>query len=114
MESKTAAEIAEALAPCIAAAGLVPISVEAKPGGEPPFDAFAVVDVLVGLEGTSAEEVYRKTRALERSINRAFGCGSRTGYYGAEDGCDDVPAGQALVQIDLLPFTLAADPSPSA
>lgn len=114
MENKTATEIADTLAPFIVAAGLAPISMEVKPGDEPPFDIFAVVDLRIGLDGTSPEEVLARTRALGHSINKAFGCEARIGYYGADEDCDDIPVGQALVQIDLLPFTLAADPSPRA
>ena len=52
-------------------------------------------------------------RALERAINMAYGCTSRTVYYSAEIGFEDVPAGHAMIEIDQLPFSLGSFPAPA-
>lgn len=58
------------------------------------------------VEMGDAAKVHAAMLKLEAAINRTWGGESRTGLYYAGIGYDEVPEGQAQIQIDLLPFSL--------
>jgi hypothetical protein len=51
--------------------------------------------------------VNRRMLAFEKAASHLLGGDCRTGLYYAEIGYDDVPEGQAMIQIDCLPITVA-------
>lgn len=114
MLNKTAEEIEEVLAPHLASAGISPLTVAVAPVDEPPFDDIPSARVYVSLEDMTSEEVHAAAMRFEEAFNRTFGCDVRTGYYSSELGYDDIPEGQAMIEIDMLPFTLSLTPSPRA
>jgi len=113
MKTLSADQIVAELAPFLAEAGIVQVSVEVRPYDEPPFDTHPVADVTFSLDGTSPEDAVRRMKALERAIGKAHGCSVRTGYYGREEGYDDIPDGHAMIEIDQLPFTLDRTSAPA-
>lgn len=107
MSEMTAEEIGAALVQLLSECGLEALSVEVRPEGEPPFDDMPLVDLFVSLDGTTPDEVHRKMEAFRIDLNHRFGCDARTGYYSAAIGYGDVPEGQAMIEVDQLPFVLA-------
>lgn len=67
-------------------------------------------EVPIGNLFVSADAGYKAVNArmlaFEKTAGRRLGGDCRTGLYYAEIGYDDVPAGQALIQIDCLPITI--------
>jgi hypothetical protein len=59
----------------------------------------------------SAKEGYgtvnRRMLAFEKAAMHRLGGECRMGLYYAEIGYDEVPAGQAMIQVDCLPITVA-------
>jgi len=107
-----AEQIQERLAPHLAAAGIVPLSMEVVPYDEPPFDTVPVVNVYVSLAGATPQEVHAAMLKAGKVMSKAFGETIDTGYYSPEIGYDDIPAGQAMLEFGGFPFSLA--PSRSA
>lgn len=80
-------------------------------------EEMGVVNLHVTME--TPERAFTFMQHMEAVINRTWGGEVRTGLYYAAIGYDDVPQGQALIQVDLLPFmvepksaTKAAAPKP--
>lgn len=104
----TADEIIDAIKPHLRDFDL--IRIEVKPYDGPPMDTLPVADVFVQLGGARRDLVADMGRAA-KAMSMAFGCEVRAGYYDAAIGYDDVPAGQAMLEFDGLPFVL--DPTPT-
>jgi hypothetical protein len=109
MDSLDAQEIADRISPHLKDLGLSVLSIEVT--GDELSSSIPVVDVVVSLEGTDRKTVHRKMLVAERAMSRAFGGDVRGGYYDASIGYE-MPKGQAQLQFDNLPFSLAAAPAP--
>ncbi|WP_327211268.1 hypothetical protein [Rhizobium leguminosarum] len=63
----------------------------------------------------SAKEGYRAVNrrmlAFEKAAMHQLGGDCRTGLYYAEIGYDDVPEGQAMIEVDCLPIVVAPSAS---
>jgi hypothetical protein len=110
MDTLSAEEIVERIKPHLEAAGLDVLSIKVEPTGEPPFDEQPTANVRVKLTGPSSR-THRKMIAAERSMSTAFRNDIRSGYYDAKIGYE-MPADEALLQFDCLPFLLSQPSAP--
>jgi hypothetical protein len=68
------------------------------------METMPILNVYVSM--VSPQRVHSDMKALEKNINAKWGGSCRTGLYYAEIGYDEVPEGQAQIQIDGLNFDL--------
>lgn len=109
MDSYTPDEAASILSDLAAAHGLEVLSFEVVEG-DFGWD-FPIANILVSA-ANGYNSVNDRMLALEAATPGAFGGECRTGLYFSEIGYDEVPAGQALIQIDCLPFAVLPPPAP--
>lgn len=103
---KTEAEFFEAFNPLLERSGLKVLSTEVKSYDEGVMEIIPNLTIAVSLEGTTSDTIYRTMKGLELAFNKLTKSDIRTGYYDAEIGYDEIPAGVAHIEIDCLPFFL--------
>jgi hypothetical protein len=108
MTAYTPEEAAEMLSTLAREQGLEVVSSEVVEGDfgwdVPMGNLFVLADRGYG-------DVHDRMLAMEKAATRQLGEACRTGLYYAEIGYDEIPAGQAMIQIDCLPIAVnpAAD-----
>lgn len=108
---KTEAQFFEVFTPMLEQSGLTVLSTEVKSVDDDIMAELPNLTIMVSLEGTSPQDVFLVMKKLESKFNKETKSEIRTGYYDAEIGYDEIPAGQAQIDIDCLPFFLDAEPS---
>lgn len=103
MSTYTPEEAAALLAQLAVESGLEVVYSEVFEGD---FGWEAPISNLFVTADAGYEAVSARMASFEKDASRRLGGDFRTGLYYAEIGYDDVPAGQALIQIDCLPITI--------
>lgn len=106
----TNAEIDAIIRPHIEAAGLKLVNLIVRPYDDNLMLSVPVADVYVELPSAGASQVHAMMLKAGKSLSLQLGHNVRTGYYSAAIGYDDIPADQAMLEFDDLPFDLEEAP----
>lgn len=103
MTAYTPEEAAEMLSALAREQGLEVVSTEVVEGD---FGWDVPMGNLYVVADHGYADVHERMLAFEKTATRQLGGDCRTGLYYAEIGYDEVPAGQAMIQIDCLPIVV--------
>lgn len=108
---KTEAQFFEVFTPMLEQSGLKVLSTKVKSVDDDFMAELPNLTIMVSLDGTDPQDVFLAMKKLESKFNKETKSEIRTGYYDAEIGYDEIPTGQAQIEIDCLPFFLDVKPS---